>query len=191
MKGRIGPGSHSIGGYSVLLAGRMPIRKPPEKADPKFWTAEEIETLRKGYDSGWSFGQISRTLKRGRSAVAGKLHRLGLLKGRGVPTLNGVPDALNKGLGFGDTGMIAAKAKHQSPYAAVKYHCEPLTGSEPIDLLELQLRHCRWIVTHDGAQKFCGLDKAPTGSFCPQHHKFAYVKEPPRPHRAINKEIRR
>lgn len=77
---------------------------------------------------------------------------------------------------------------HESPYAAVRYHREPLEGSSPIAIEDVQLRHCRWIVTDNGADKFCGLDKAATGSFCDQHHKFAYVKEPPRPHRATNKE---
>lgn len=184
MKGRIGHGTHAIGGYSVLLASRMPVRAPAKKTDSRLWTDDEIKTLSEGYNAGKSFGQIAKSLKRGRSAVAGKLHRLGLLGERPVPSIKGVPAILNRGLGFGDTGMITAKAQRQSPYAPVKYHCEPLDGSEPVSVEDVQLIHCRWVVTSNGVEKFCGLDKAATGSFCPQHHNLAYVKEPPRPHRA-------
>ena len=45
------------------------------------WTDEKIKTLRNLWGRGASMGQLAKTLDMSRSAIAGKIHRLGLKRG--------------------------------------------------------------------------------------------------------------
>jgi len=61
------------------------------------------------------------------------------------------------------------------PATPVRYRCEPLPESRCIDLFEVELHHCRWMIEVEGVEVYCGADKAPVGSLCPTHRGYAYT----------------
>lgn len=72
------------------------------------------------------------------------------------------------------------KAQAESlPPRHVRYHCEPLPGARPVPIAEVSDHHCRWVVTFDGGDRFCGARKGkrPDGEpspYCPAHQRRAF-----------------
>ncbi|GEM_PF-4358675 len=72
------------------------------------------------------------------------------------------------------------KAQAESlPPRHVRYHCEPLPDARPVPISEVRDHHCRWVVTFDGEDRFCGARKGqrPDGEpspYCPAHQRRAF-----------------
>jgi GcrA cell cycle regulator len=145
------------------------------------WTDERIEALKTRWLAGESAATIARALGgTSRSAVIGKVHRLGLA-GREAPTK---PDVVPAGRPL--KAPAVARQPHQNnglafrtkpaaqamPQLAVV--TEPTTR-EPIRVADLTLRTCSWIVRFEHENSlYCG-DTVARGSYCARHAARAYV----------------
>lgn len=121
-----------------------------------------------------------------RSAVIGKVHRLGLSTKQKDEVHPNTPFALVPRMNVstahrvgGDASKILHAIKRQQKEGAPKispepFVCRAVPDIEPrhISLLDLQHNDCRWPFG-EGPFTFCGHPKAISSSYCPAHQTIA------------------
>lgn len=148
------------------------------------WTDERVETLRTLWTAGQSGTQISKALGGvSRSAVLGKVHRLGLM-GKGA--------APKKALSKPEKLMRRTHAKKVEPprvkaprvkLATVTETMRsrawmPLEGSEPRVWTERQAGECKWPIDVPGQDMHaCCLPTKLHPTYCPSHRAMATVRK--------------
>ena len=131
------------------------------------WTEDRIDRLRTLWLEGHSAARIARELGAGltRSAVLGKVHRMGLSAGRPRPR--------------GASAVVRSPPRdHRPPSPPVS---EALAGPAPVPdqgrttLLSVRRCECRWPYGDPKAEGFslCGRPVA-RGAFCGPHAAVAY-----------------
>lgn len=137
------------------------------------WGDDRIAELRRLFDDGLSCGQIAAEMGIGRNAIIGKLHRLGLNRGR-VPARprSEVHPGRRRGFGF-NKRRAAELAKPLPKPAPAPAPLRP--RGPPCGLLELTNGKCRWPVTAEPPHLFCGEPEAdfPERPYCPYHTRRA------------------
>lgn len=148
------------------------------------WTDDRVETLKALWaDDTHSAREIAKALGcPSRSAVIGKVHRLGL-PGRQLGTRTDLVSRTHEERATRRPYMMSAKpglnakGRQQNPRGVAKLAgpvlppVEPaLTGNEPT-LPDLTRTACRWPVGEatGSAQMFCGAPRDGAGSYCPFH----------------------
>lgn len=111
------------------------------------WTDARIKQLKKLWQKGVSTIEIAKEFGISKNAVVGKVHRLGL-KSR--------PSPINK-----EATAAAPKVKK---------------NKTNIELHELKINSCRWLVEELGNNKFlfCGEQVVTGKPYCPKHCAIAY-----------------
>lgn len=130
------------------------------------WKDEHVTHLREKFEAKLSMAQIRMALWEtfginiSRNAIIGKLHRIGLHRGR-VPTkLRPLPRA-----------KIAVDEWKPRPVPTMPVR--PI--GEPVTLLELASHHCRFPLREGPAdQVFCGAEPADGSSYCGYHASVCY-----------------
>jgi GcrA cell cycle regulator len=156
------------------------MRKPnPNDFD---WTDAAVERLKELWAEGHTGLTIGRQFGISRSAVIGKISRLGLShKPRPrLPTVPlqaiSVPKPVRKGQKRSETRPLKRNNRPlppPEPYQAPRPPPDPPIGS--FDLLELRHGHCRWPSAGDGPKwTFCGRPRAGESSYCEAHHALAH-----------------
>lgn len=146
------------------------------------WTDESAAEAKRRFLAGESAGQIAKVsgkpgARPSRSAIIGKVSRMGAARTKdGREATNAlsrtqVAPKPKMPINF-QTGFGAPLPVHVAP-PSVTYRCEPLPESRCVGLVDVEPHHCRWMVEVDGAEVYCGADKA-NGSLCATHHGFAY-----------------
>jgi hypothetical protein len=138
-------------------------------ADPaSLWSSPEIETLTTDWLSGLSAALIGLKLQRTRSAVCGKVKRLGLP--------------------LGTTTRIKAqttpsKPKPPQPIVPVEV---PVPPAKPVRLFDLRKHHCRALLDASDARNplYCGAPVARNEhgtrlSYCAKHCEIFYQRRVP------------
>jgi GcrA cell cycle regulator len=138
------------------------------------WSEERTAKAVELWKEGHSAEHIARRLGvESRSAVLGKMFRMGLCRQSGTNT--------------GKSGMVAARveravSKPPPPVALV----ESVTANEPSpvgkQLAQLERHHCRWPIG-DPRQEgfhFCGRPPIPGRPYCSAHDKLAWAPRKPR-----------
>jgi len=128
------------------------------------WTTERVNKLKTLWDEGLSCAEIAKRLNAtSRSAVIGKVHRLGL-SGRGGSRAD-----------VATVKRIRNRKKAQTkPVSKVPaFDTEPLPLASAYDvgrkaLVDLEFNECRWPVG-DGPYKFCAHDAIEGTSYCGVH----------------------
>jgi GcrA cell cycle regulator len=147
---------------------------PPQ---PSWWTTERLDKLSELVIQGLTAGQICNALgAASRSAVCGKIFRLGLRSSEG-PSKPRLPGR-----------KVAKAARERVPraprpvvtkgtdYAAPILHVVPDTAKP---WLERQFGECAFPVCGEGADTFSCC--APTeGTYCPGHYSLTHVRSEPR-----------
>ncbi len=170
------------------------------KKSSSVWTDERVELLKKLWAEGLSASQIAGRLKKvTRSAVLGKVHRLGL-GGRATTarkTISITEARIAQSFAQrSEKKRTQTKSKFNPAYyyqTGTATEPEPyIPPPEPIDvpicerktLQELEEDHCRWPIGDPQIPdfRFCGRQKIPGLSYCSDHQKCAYVS-PPKPTR--------
>jgi GcrA cell cycle regulator len=144
------------------------------------WTDEKIAMLKRLHKDGESCSQIAVMLRDGctRSAVIGKLNRLGL-SGR-TPSK---PSSHYTRRGRLKTSLLKA------PKLAPVLLATVARPSLAIAFDDLQPHHCRWPTSRDRPHTFCGHPKQLGKPYCPAHCQRAYapayapLAKPPQEHR--------
>jgi GcrA cell cycle regulator len=131
------------------------------------WTEDRIDRLKTLWLEGRSAAQIAGDLDHGitRSAVLGKVHRLGLSAGRPGRRPSAVPRP------------SSPRAHRAQPAAAAPVVAEPASAPErgQATLLSVRRCECRWPYGDPKARDFslCGSPVA-RGAFCGPHAAIAY-----------------
>ncbi len=147
------------------------------------WTEERVELLRKLWLGQVSASLIARELGGiSRSAVIGKIHRLGLC-GRGKPTLSVKPQRKPRAAGrrtyrpvtIGNTALkMKPDARHEHEAAMLEPIAVPIAKMLTIETLTE--RTCKWPIgdPREGGFRFCGHDSLEGAPYCPYHTGVAY-----------------
>jgi hypothetical protein len=123
------------------------------------WTEVEIETLKRDWLNGKSAGLIARCLRRSRSAICGKVHRLGLPLGT-TQRVCAIP--------------TTPRAKPMPKPVVVKKTPAPLPPMKCLPLIEIDRNMCHALVDANGPL-YCGrrvvrLESGKRSSYCVEHH---------------------
>lgn len=150
------------------------------------WTEERVALLRKLWTEDFSASRIAAELGGGvsRSAVIGKIHRLGLC-GRGQPTWSAkrqpklrVPRgerAMCRTASIGNTALkVRPEMLEEAPPQPFEATVVPIARKLSIE--KLTERTCKWPIGDPGHQEFhfCGHDSADAMPYCPYHARIAY-----------------
>lgn len=141
------------------------------------WTPERVERLRALWKEGRTSSYCADVLGVSRSAIVGKIHRIGMA-GRRVSQ------------NMAERKKIAASAGPRVPRLATP-RPKPVIPVEPLPVLkaddvarvsfaDLEHHHCRW-PAGDPVEGFCGEPKVPGLPYCAGHAHRAYRQ--PQPHR--------
>lgn len=139
------------------------------------WTPARIDRLRMLWLEGQTAEQIAADLKNGisRSAVLGKVHRLGLTAGRpGRPAVSKPPRPRPPADAEARPGTL------RDPAPVPPALLPPSPVAEGVTLLALRRDQCRWPLGDAcTGLLFCGLPVA-RGAFCAGHAAAAYRSPP-------------
>ncbi len=145
------------------------------------WNEQRIETMKTLWADGHSCSEISRTLNCGisRSAVIGKVHRLGLARRDGVATRTKPPPSQSYGENQKHRTfrprdrLVDVTPLAQEIELRTDGHPEPvrLANGELIGTFDLTSRHCRYPHGTPGQIGFhyCGQPPKAGASWCPTH----------------------
>jgi GcrA cell cycle regulator len=142
---------------------------PPRNSRNPRWPCEQIERLKALWDEGrLSASQMAHRLGISRSAVLGKVHRMGL--------------ATHKVKQQAKPPKPAPKAKKQLPPAMPTLELPPPPEPPFVGIVfdELTPNSCRY-PQGDGPFVFCGQPKQDGSSYCAHHHRICYVPLSRRP----------
>ena len=131
------------------------------------WDDASMEALRLKWLQGRSAGVIARELNKSRSAIVGKIRRMGLTRRGTTISLHSVRR--------GDVSIVDTRPTEPAP--APKTPDEPKL--DPVSLLDLKRHHCRAIViesSNDGFAKYCGARRLKDSAWCRDHHRQFHVK---------------
>jgi len=157
------------------------------------WTDDRIEELRRLWSQGLSASQIADRLGGvSRNAVIGKAHRLGLAKrpspikrGANASTAPRAPRRPRAKPTPSPTAAAAAPADSAptpAPRPALKPRPRRIEAHEstpledPVGVLDLTERMCRWPIGHPGDPefRFCGARTVAGLPYCAAHAQRAY-----------------
>lgn len=179
----------------TIQAARRRIDAGCMPANGSGWTAERVERLKTLWAEGNSARAVARILggfrnygDGGRSAVIGKVHRLGL-----PPRACGAKPGAKRRYGAIRTRSTEAMNNRAfgNPIAPVpKLPVLPIPPAAEYDrarviFLELDRHHCKWPVAdpqeagHD-KPLFCAEKRIPGSPYCYAHHSRAYTPVRPR-----------
>lgn len=142
----------------------------------KWSDADEAELLRL-WNDGLSAGVIEKRLKnRTRSAILGKLDRLGVLKDSGHQTVSTVAPPLRKSTKFKEEpkprrprdqfgNKMSGLGEDKKPLSSPAW--SPLPGSVPVGLMERT--GCCFIVSRDSPFLYCDRPTEKGVSYCTHH----------------------
>lgn len=149
------------------------------------WTEERVALASDLWLKGLTAGQIAEQLGGGltRSAVMGKVARLGLTRSDEVVRLNRKVATARQLAGRGVTSPKPARIRAPREFRQ-RLPEAPLPPEQPHDgdvvpLEAADAHHCRWPIGTPGEATFgfCGRDKA-RGSYCAAHARIAYQPAP-------------
>jgi GcrA cell cycle regulator len=141
------------------------------------WTDAVIETLKGLWTSGWSATEIAAKLDGPtRSAVLGKVHRLGLEKRRDATIFVPRDPSTPRKSPPPRPARYAPPVKIAPPPAPAPLECRPCS------LHELSSTRCKWPIGHPGEKNFhfCGASPKADKPYCRFHCGIAYQPPPTR-----------
>ena len=139
------------------------------------WNEDRTATLRKLWLEGMSASQVARQLGGvSRSAVIGKVHRLGI-------TVRDVPARQRNVVRTASRAQPRARDVRELTSAArpvIRYTAPVVEMTATSRILGLETHSCRWPIgdvdSHDFG--FCGRDKTARASYCEDHARGAFRK---------------
>jgi GcrA cell cycle regulator len=139
------------------------------------WTRQALERAVAMWKAGFSSREIGDALCVTRSAVMGKVHRMGLKRFRALDSPPRKARMKSNSAGFADQRHARRTAVAvQAPAAADTPM--PFLG---LALVELERQHCRY-PRGDEHFTFCGQPRLDRSPYCPHHHRLCFAKGPVR-----------
>lgn len=136
------------------------------------WNADEDERLAALWTEGLTSVAIGRAMKRSKSSVLGRVHRLEL-----TPRASPLPPGKagrTAGATLAGAGAVA-KARAKAP-AAILAPPVPIVQWLPVQPIGPP-RECQWPIGHPKtpAFRFCCDDAHPFRAYCPMHCRVAFI----------------
>ena len=137
------------------------------------WTARTEALAAQMWKDGHSAKEIVPFVGKSRSAVIGKLHRMGLQHGNRAEAVKRNQErelaraARERVRGAVKAERKPAPPKPVKPAGPLKAVIKPIKPGG-IALEELTATSCRWPITDNSPHRFCGC-KAKDGPYCPEH----------------------
>ncbi|KQY30073.1 GcrA cell cycle regulator [Caulobacter sp. Root1455] len=131
------------------------------------WNEERTATLRKLWLEGMSASQVARQLGGvSRSAVIGKVHRLGI-------TVRDIPTRQRTAVRAQPRARIIRDA---APIRPALRLIEIAEMAPTANILGLETHSCRWPIGNPECHDFgfCGREKTARGSYCDEHARGAF-----------------
>lgn len=147
----------------------------------RFWSKDEIETLRRMWADKKTASQIAKVIGRPRDGVIGQAHRLNL-ESRPSPIIRkskAVEIVKKREESFAGNGhnFHDGRGKHNKSKKSVKLKKINNTAyGKSTTLDNLKQNQCHWPITERPGVIFCAA-KTERGSYCEQHRSIAYQKE--------------
>lgn len=150
------------------------------------WTQERVELLKRLHNEGLSASDIAARLKNGltRSAIIGKIHRLGLARGNRVILKPAKRPLVKKDRDRTAVELAARPALH---LVAMPLPVETRPASV-VKFADLTAGQCRFPFGRPGTAEFgfCGAPSIFGGSYCLHHHRVCSAPvTPSRPRRVL------
>jgi GcrA cell cycle regulator len=139
------------------------------------WTEDRIETLTRLWRGGYSASQVAQQLGGvSRSAVIGKVHRMGLA-GRDVPSRPRKPDDHTARRDRASAGGVRRVAPPRETRAGAASPRTPFEVAPTATIVTLTEAGCRWPIGEPGEPGFgfCGRLKMGHGAYCAGHSPMA------------------
>jgi len=153
---------------------------------PTDWTEARVKILRALWADGLTGAQIGKKFGKSRSAILGKIHRLGLMRKKRPPPPRPpnpaqrqdgqvVAKPITKPKVLPNSMAVTLAPRIVPRPRVVVSSAPPLVGMRMLPLLELEAGWCRWPDdngdprTQGLAMLFCGADRQGTGPYCPHH----------------------
>ena len=133
------------------------------------WNEERTATLRKLWLEGMSASQVARQLGGvSRSAVIGKVHRLGI-------TVRDIPTRQRTAARAQPRARLVREAAPLRPALRLIEIAEMVPTAK---LLGLEIHSCRWPIGNPDSHDFgfCGREKTTRASYCDEHARGAFRK---------------
>lgn len=134
------------------------------------WTVEDTAILRRRWDEGASASVIGKELGVSRSAVLGRVFRLGLAKRREAyaPKKKLVPSLRKSPTKRPQLRIVLADFDFIGPVRPADW-CP-----NPVGMVDLTRDQCRWPVGEPNQLQFCGESKLDGRVYCARHCRMAY-----------------
>lgn len=127
------------------------------------WPVDEVDEMVRLWELGYTAGRIAKKMATGRtrSAIQGKLHRLGIKR---------ADNPISKKITIPKPKPKKVKPKPILAGEPVRIH------GEPIKLLDLKEGMCKWPIGDPQERDFhfCGRPTSAIGVYCPGHKAVAY-----------------
>jgi GcrA cell cycle regulator len=135
------------------------------------WAEELAIKAREMWRNGLSASDIGNAIHKSRSAVMGKVHRMGL---RREQQANAAPAITGRAGGAIQQATKRYKQKKRAPWSGVA-EIKPEVTPTAVGIVELERHHCRWPVSGTGADTlFCGGAAVKDFPYCVRHCRLAY-----------------
>lgn len=136
--------------------------------EPRTWTTERVDQLRRFVEAGFSCGQIAGEIGISRNAVIGKIHRLRLWRG--------APPTVRIKTRPRQPAVLTQRRILEAAFAQTAGAVETIESAERCSLIELAVGKCRWPIGDPGANDFCFCGNQAVGglSYCTGHARLAY-----------------
>lgn len=161
-----------------LLSGKYQPRNDEERAIVGVpasrhwakWTDENIVLLKQLATQGISASEIAVRFKVTRSAVLGKLHRLGIVKAMPLNRKSPMPRQRPQTPGIAPLAAQSPAPVLRSPKPRKAIPEPPKPQRGPFHILDLGAGQCRFATGHRmGVHLFCGAECGTGSSWCPEH----------------------
>ena len=127
---------------------------------PLEWNADELATLRSMWRAGETGAAIAEKLGTSRSAVLGKIARIGLMRSKRAPRP------------IRRKAPRSTKPKPKFPFLKRK----PPPSAGPVHFAQLAAHHCRWMPGEPHTQIYCGQTRISGSSYCAAHTRIAWAR---------------
>lgn len=137
------------------------------------WTDDKVNELKSWWERKYSASYIAAEMDVSRSAVLGKINRLGL-SNRGRGTRRAPQEGGRTRI---ELFPFLARVKHVREIEVPKDIPLPIDKSQhAVTFEKLDSMHCRWLLGEPSDQLYCGDDQKRGSSYCYRHHAIAYTK---------------
>lgn len=139
------------------------------------WTKRDISIMEELWSKGFTGTQIGKVLKRSRSAILGKIHRLGMQRNPTGKRKSEEKSILNPEFKEKILTRLTVRPNEALPKSYQKLKFQRLPNAKLLfgagkELIDLKSNECRWPVTYGKKHRFCAAPRYNGKPYCEEHY---------------------